>query len=84
MDKDAYVIIGSNGGLEHHPAWFLNLGTNSQAEIQVKDKVMSVHAETAQGEYRQQLWQQLLREAPSYGAYENKTIRELPLVVLRG
>jgi deazaflavin-dependent oxidoreductase (nitroreductase family) len=83
MDKDAYVVVGSNGGKENHPAWFLNLGTNSQAEIQVKDKMMTVHAETAQGEYRQQLWEQVKREAPSYRNYEGKTKRELPIVVLR-
>jgi deazaflavin-dependent oxidoreductase (nitroreductase family) len=83
MDKDAYVVVGLNSGKENQPAWFLNLGTNSQAEIQVKDKVMAVHAETAQGEYRQQLWEQVKREAPSYRNYEGKTKRELPIIVLR-
>jgi deazaflavin-dependent oxidoreductase (nitroreductase family) len=83
MDKDAYVVVGLNSGKENHPAWFLNLGTNSQAEIQVKDKVMTIHAETAKGEYRQQLWEQVKREAPSYRNYEGKTKRELPIVVLR-
>jgi F420H(2)-dependent quinone reductase len=82
MDGDAYVVIGLNGGLEHHPAWYLNLGTNSQAEIQVKDKLLTVHAETAVGEYRQRLWEQLIREAPAYKEYE-KTTREIPVVVLR-
>jgi deazaflavin-dependent oxidoreductase (nitroreductase family) len=81
MDGDAYVIIASNAGKESHPAWYLNLNTNSQAEIQVGDKVMTVHAETAAGEYRTKLWEQLLREAPAYGDY--KTRREIPLVVLR-
>jgi F420H(2)-dependent quinone reductase len=80
-DGDAYVIIASNAGAERHPAWYLNLNSNSEVEIQVKDKVMTVHAETAAGEYRQKLWEQLLREAPSYGDYKPK--REIPLVVLR-
>lgn len=81
QDGDAYVIVASNAGKETHPAWYLNLNTNSQAEIQVGDKLMTVHAETAAGDYRKKLWEQLLREAPSYGDY--KTKREIPLVVLR-
>jgi F420H(2)-dependent quinone reductase len=82
MNGDAYVVTASNGGLNRHPAWYLNLTSNSQAEIRVKDKVLNVHAETAAGEYRQRLWEQLLREAPAYGQYE-KITREIPMVVLR-
>ena len=80
-DGDAYVIIASNAGLDKHPAWYYNLSANPQVKIQVRDKVLQVKAETATGDYRQRLWEQLLREAPSYRNYKPK--REIPLVVLR-
>jgi F420H(2)-dependent quinone reductase len=82
-DGDAYVIIASNAGLDKHPAWYHNIRSNPQVEIQVRDKTLSVKAETATGDYRKRLWEQLLREAPAYGDYEKQTEREIPLVVLR-
>lgn len=81
-DGSSYVIIGSNGGLDRHPAWYFNLQHNPNGQIQVRDKVLQVTAETAQGEHRQRLWQQLIAEAPGYADYEKMTTREIPMVIL--
>lgn len=37
-----YVIIGSNGGSDAHPAWFGNLRSEPRVTIQVKDMQMVV------------------------------------------
>ena len=82
LDGENYVIIASNGGLDYHPGWYYNLQSNPRAQIQVKDRLMTVQAETIQGEDRQRLWNQLIARAPVYAGYEKKTRREIPLVRL--
>lgn len=78
-----FVIIGSNAGLDTHPAWFYNLRNNPRATIQVKDSVFEVTAEVVGAEARGQLWTRLMELAPGYAAYEKRTTREIPLVILQ-
>jgi deazaflavin-dependent oxidoreductase (nitroreductase family) len=35
-DGDRYLLVGSNGGLARHPAWYLNLRENPDVEVQVR------------------------------------------------
>lgn len=32
---DAYIVVASRGGDDHHPAWFLNLRDNPAVEVKV-------------------------------------------------
>ena len=78
-----YVIIGSNGGFNTHPAWFHNLRSSPRAAIQVKEEQFEVTAEIAGPDQRGQLWLRLMELAPSYANYAKRTSREIPLVILR-
>jgi deazaflavin-dependent oxidoreductase (nitroreductase family) len=78
-----YVVVASNGGQPSHPAWYFNLKSNPQVTIQVLDKVMPATAEVLAGQERAQAWQQVIATAPNYAAYEKKTSREIPVVLLR-
>jgi proline iminopeptidase len=79
---DAYVIIGSKGGADTHPGWYLNLRANPTAEVQVGREHFTVRARVATGNEREQLFEQMELMAPSYRNYQKKTKRELPVVVL--
>jgi deazaflavin-dependent oxidoreductase (nitroreductase family) len=76
---DAYVIIGSKGGAATHPGWYLNLRANPTAEVQVAREHFTVRARVATGQEREHLFEQM---APPYRDYQQKTKRELPVVVL--
>jgi F420H(2)-dependent quinone reductase len=78
-----YVIIGSNGGTDSHPAWYYNLKANPSATIQIKDRKFPVVAEVIEGEERNRLWDQLVRVSAQYGGYQKNTARIIPLVLLR-
>jgi deazaflavin-dependent oxidoreductase (nitroreductase family) len=78
-----YLVVASNGGLPRHPAWYLNLMNNPHATVQVLDQVIPITAEVLTGEVRARAWQQVITTAPSYAAYEKKTTRVIPLVLLR-
>ena len=83
QDGENFVIIGSNAGLDNHPAWLYNLKSNPTASIQVKDKQLTALTEVAGPEDRQRLWAELMNVAPGYADYQKRTRREIPLVVLK-
>ena len=82
-DGDDYLIVASMGGAPRHPQWYLNLVASPEAEIQVRAQRLAVTARTAQspGE-RARLWKIVTGVWPNYDAYQARTDREIPVVVL--
>lgn len=78
-----YVVIASNAGFDTHPAWFHNLTSHPQVRLQIRDQQFTAIAERADRMLRQQLWAKLVERAPGYGAYQKRTVREIPIVLLR-
>ena len=78
----AYVIVASKGGAPEHPGWYRNLVKNPDVEVQVRDEVFRARARTAEGEERERLWRRAAQQWPDYDAYQRKTDREIPVVVL--
>ena len=81
-DGGRWVIVASKGGAPEHPGWFENLQAEPNAEIQVQAERIPVTASVAEGEERERLWS-LMREVwPAYDEYQEKTDREIPVVIL--
>ncbi len=83
MDGEDFVIIASKGGAPTHPEWYLNLRANPDATVEVGDREVRVRAEEADPEEKAGLWQKMVEMYPTYDDYQNKTEREIPLLVLR-
>jgi deazaflavin-dependent oxidoreductase (nitroreductase family) len=83
MDGEDFVIIASKGGAATHPAWYLNLRANPEATVEIGDREVQVEAEVADPEDKPRLWQKMVEMYPTYDAYQEKTEREIPLLVLR-
>jgi deazaflavin-dependent oxidoreductase (nitroreductase family) len=81
-DAGRYVIVASVGGAPKHPAWYLNLQSDPAATIQVGSKKLTVSAETVGPEERSRLWTVVTQMYAGYSAYQAKTTREIPIVVL--
>ena len=81
-DGGRYFVVASKGGAPRHPVWYLNLQANPEVEVQVGTRKLKAHARTAAGEERARLWQKALQFWPPYADYQNKTEREIPVVVL--
>ena len=81
-NSQGYIVVASNGGSVHHPAWYFNLKSNPQATFQVMRKVMAVRAEILSGTTREETWQKIVSNVPMYGEYAKETSREIPLVLL--
>ncbi len=81
--EDGYLVTATNAGMPRHPGWYHNLKAAPRTTIQVGNRVMTVVAEEAEGEQRWQLWRHLLDRTPGYAAYQQRTTRAFPMVVLR-
>ena len=81
-DGKKLVIIASNGGNPRHPAWWLNLEKNPQAEVQLRSEKRRVKAEEATGEERERLWQAVVETYSGYEGYQKTTDRQIPVVIL--
>jgi deazaflavin-dependent oxidoreductase (nitroreductase family) len=77
------VVIGSYGGLDQAPAWWLNLQANPHAELAVGRERRTVTARNAASDERTLLWTEVTARAPGYLEYERRTTREIPVVILQ-
>jgi deazaflavin-dependent oxidoreductase (nitroreductase family) len=81
-DGERYFVVASKGGAPQHPSWYLNLRANPEVAVQVGTAKMTARAHTATGAERARLWQEALKFWPPYADYQQKTDREIPVVVI--
>lgn len=77
-----YVVVASRGGSKDHPDWYKNLAANPEVSVRVATEVFDAMARTAEGEEREALWQKMAAIFPPYNAYQGRTERQIPVVVL--
>jgi len=82
QDGDDLVVIASWGGRDDHPQWYLNLVADPQAVAQTDGARFPVEARTADAARRARLWPQVLAAYDGYRQYQDKTDREIPIVIL--
>jgi len=81
-DGDDLVIVASRGGSHKHPAWWLNLRDGPRTTVQVDSERREVVAHEADDEERARLWPRLVEAWPDYEAYQRRTERRIPVIVL--
>jgi deazaflavin-dependent oxidoreductase (nitroreductase family) len=79
---EAQVVIGSNAGDEHHPAWWLNLLADPMARVAVRGRSHAVRAREAVDRERRELLERFIAIDDAYAEYERRTTRRIPVVVL--
>ena len=82
QEGDALVIVASYGGDNRHPAWFLNLRDNPDVEVTMRGSKRRMRARVASAEERARLWPLVVKKYRGYAAYQRRTVREIPLVIL--
>ena len=81
-DGDDLVVVASRGGMGTHPAWYLNLVADPGATVQVGGSTMRVRARDATEAERERLWPTLTAAYPHFDAYQLRTSRSIPVVIL--
>ena len=81
---EEFVVVGSNWGQQHHPAWSANLLAHPDAEVQARGRQIAVRARLVTGAERDRLWRDLITPTwPAYDVYaERAGDREIRVFVL--
>jgi deazaflavin-dependent oxidoreductase (nitroreductase family) len=75
-DDGRLVVVGSNFGQGHHPAWSANLLADSHASVQIRERRQEVKARLASDQEKGVLWPRLLELYPPWQAYRERTDRD--------
>jgi deazaflavin-dependent oxidoreductase (nitroreductase family) len=81
-DGDRFVVFGSKGGSDTNPDWYHNLVAKPEVTIEVGTDTHRVRARVAEGEERERLWALQKRAMPAFAQYEERTARQIPVIVL--
>jgi deazaflavin-dependent oxidoreductase (nitroreductase family) len=72
-----FLVVGSNFGKEHHPAWTANLIANPDATATFKGEDIPVIAHLLDAEEKAKVWPDLLRIWPAWTQYTERSGRDL-------
>jgi deazaflavin-dependent oxidoreductase (nitroreductase family) len=81
-DGDAYLVVASAGGRPEHPIWYRNLSEDPEVRVQVLEETFAARARTATPEERARLWPIMTSLWADYDAYQTRTDRTIPLVIV--
>lgn len=81
-DGEDFVLVASKGGYPRNPSWYHNLRANPDTTVQVGSQQIAVHARVATQAERTRLWPRVVELYGGYEDYQERTEREIPLVIL--
>jgi deazaflavin-dependent oxidoreductase (nitroreductase family) len=74
---DRLIVVGSNFGQEHHPAWTSNLLADPQVTVTIAGTAVPARATQLHGADADRAFGQLAEEIPVYAAYKQRTDRRI-------
>ena len=80
-DDNRVVLVASKGGDDRDPQWYGNLTANPDVEITIGGVTRPFRARTATAEEKSELWPQIVSAYKGYGGYQEKTQRNIPVVI---
>ena len=81
-DGDDVVLVASKGGHPKNPAWYHNLRAHPETTAQIGGERRQVRARVANPDERKRLWPKAVATYSGYRGYQERTAREIPLVIL--
>jgi len=75
-------VVASNGGDDRHPAWWYNLQSSPEVQIQVGRQRIDVRWRQATSEECSDLWPKLVASYRYFPDYLARARRAIPIVIL--
>lgn len=83
VERDGkYLAVASIGGAPTNPEWYHNFLANPIVELQDGPEPKLYRARLLDGEERQEWWAHAVRTWPTYGRYQERTKRQIPIFLL--
>ena len=76
------LIIASTGGGPRNPGWFDNLAKNPAVTVELGDETWEGRAVVLSGAERDALFAAVVKATPTFGRYQERTQRTIPVVEL--
>jgi deazaflavin-dependent oxidoreductase (nitroreductase family) len=78
---DDILLVASFGGSSTHPAWYHNLVASPKVIIEVGHKRLKMSVREADEAEKALLWPLCVANYPEYSVYQNRTDRDIPVMV---
>ena len=82
LDGDRLVSLASNGGALANPDWYHNLLANPLVTVELGTGQFQARAVVVEGQERERLFAQHAALMPGFAEYQQKTMRQIPVVLL--
>ena len=83
-DGDRLVLVASNYGQQHNPAWYYNLKANPRCRAAFRGQRLEMDAYEAEGDERRRLWELDVSVYPPRTLYAQRAGgRRIPVMVLQ-
>ena len=76
-----YAVVASQGGAPTHPVWYWNLTKTPQVELQDGAEKHDYLAREVTGDEKAVWWERAVAAYPPYADYQQKTEREIPVLI---
>jgi deazaflavin-dependent oxidoreductase (nitroreductase family) len=80
--ESGYAVFASAAGSPRNPAWYHNLVAHPDVEAEIGAQTLRLRARVAGDAEREPIWTAHKTEFPGFKDYENKTTRQIPVVIL--
>lgn len=78
---DDVVVVASKGGMSQHPQWYFNLLADPNVTVEIARRKVPMVARVASSEEKAELWPRLVAMYADYEQYQQRTDRDIPVVV---
>ncbi|HUQ55282.1 nitroreductase family deazaflavin-dependent oxidoreductase [Lentzea sp.] len=72
-DGSSMLVVGSNWGKPHHPAWTANLLAGPDVQVNVRGDVRDVRATLLEGAEREAAWSRMVAAWPAFQDYVERS-----------
>lgn len=82
-DGDRWILVASKGGDDRDPDWYRNMVANPEITLEPADGsgALTLVTRTASADEKAELWPRIVDSYKGYAGYQNKTDREIPVVI---
>jgi deazaflavin-dependent oxidoreductase (nitroreductase family) len=82
IEDDRVYVIASMGGAPKHPQWYRNLTANPDVTVERGTETYAARARVTEGEERDRLYALQVSRIPTFGEYQKRTERTIPVIEL--
>jgi deazaflavin-dependent oxidoreductase (nitroreductase family) len=79
---DDVAVFASKGGAPTNPDWYHNLVAHPDVQAEIGAQTLPFTARVATGDERGQIWSKQKTDYPGFAEYEEKTTRQIPVIIL--